>query len=202
MKRGERSATRRMRTRWAFTLIELLLAFMILAIVLAVAWPSLRPSSHEQLRAAAQIVAAELWQARDYAITFNSKYRVVFDVPGNRLYWKHAGNNPALDVLPADVVVESGGDPKMRVLDLGERSALIGRVHLLGAATFDASAKPVEFVEFGPTGSLETARTAMIWLTDGESPSPRYVTIIIDGVTGSVQVGPIDAMGPPGWLFP
>lgn len=201
MKNADLSPAERAQTRWAFTLIELLLAFMILAIVLAVAWPSFRPGSHEQLRAAAEIVAAELWQARDYAITFNSKYRVVFDVPGNRLYWKHSGKNPALDVLLKDAVSNKSGDPRMRVLDLGKREAVIGRVRLVGAAAFDASAKPVEFVEFGPTGSLESARLAIVWLTDGRAPSPRYVAIIIDGVTGSVQVGPVDAMGPPNWLF-
>ncbi|NMC21507.1 MAG: hypothetical protein GYA33_13930 [Thermogutta sp.] len=180
----------------------MVLAFMILAVILAVAWPSFQPSRHEQLRAAAEIVAAELWQARDYAITFNSRYRVVFDVPGNRLYWKHSGDNPALDVLPEDAVLGGSDDPKIRILDLGERSAVIGRVRLVGAADFDASAKPAEFVEFGPTGSLQAARQATIWLTDGAQPSPRYVSIIIDGVTGSVQVGPVDAMGPPAWLFP
>jgi len=190
------------RLRWAFTLIEMMLAFMVLAVILAVAWPSFRPSSQEQLRAAAEIVAAEITQARDYAITFNSKYRVVFDVPGNRLYWKHSGNNSALNILPEDPVLGGGGDPTRRILDIGERSAVIGRVRLVGAASFDASAKPTDFVEFGPTGSLETARQAMVWLTDGTQPSPRYVSIIIDGVTGSAQVGPVDAMGPPAWLFP
>ncbi len=189
------------RSRRAFTLMEMMLAFMILAVVLAVAWPSFRPSSQEQLRAAAQIVAAEITQARDYAITFNSKYRVVFDVPGNRLYWKHSGNNTALNILPEDPLSDGDGDPTRRILDLDERAAVIGRVRLVGAADFDASAKPTEFVEFGPTGSLEAARQTMIWLTDGIEPSPRYVAIIIDGVTGSVQVGPLDAIGPPAWLF-
>lgn len=201
MKNADCSPAQRAQRRRAFTLIELLLVFMILAIVLAVAWPSFRPGSHEQLHAAAEIVAAELWQARDYAITFNSKYRVVFDVPGNRLYWKHSGKNPVLDVLPKDTVSNESGDPTVRVLDLGERAAVIGRVRLVGVAAFDASAKPVEFVEFGPRGALESARLAVVWLTDGIAPSPRYVTIIIDGVTGAVQVGPADAMGPPSWLF-
>ncbi len=187
--------------RWAFTLIEILLVILILAVVLAVAWPSFQPTSHEQLRAAAEMVAAEIWLAQNLAITFNSKYQLRFDVPGNRFILKHSGNNPALDRLPPDAIVVSSDDPTSRIVDLDDKAALIGRVRLVGAATYGASAVPADFLEFGPTGALEGGGQALIWLSNDLKPSPRYVTIIVDGVTGSVQIGPVDALGPPNWLF-
>jgi prepilin-type N-terminal cleavage/methylation domain-containing protein len=76
-----------MQSSRGFTLIELLVVVSIIGILGAMALPRLTDSSNRNsVWTAAEQVASQIRQARLKAITRNTRFRVVFNCPGNRQY--------------------------------------------------------------------------------------------------------------------
>ncbi len=70
----------KLRLSWqAFTLIELLVVIAIMAIAAAIVVPMTASAGNMQLRAAANLVAADLEYAKSMAISRGQMYSVVFD---------------------------------------------------------------------------------------------------------------------------
>jgi prepilin-type N-terminal cleavage/methylation domain-containing protein len=72
--------------RPGFTLIELMIVVVILAIAAAIVVPMASSAGSMQLRAAGNMVAADLEYAKSMSISRGQKYSVVFD-PTNGAYW-------------------------------------------------------------------------------------------------------------------
>jgi len=183
--------------RFAFTLMEVLIVIMLMAIVVALVIPSAAPQTEQRLRAAAHLVAAEVELARDLAITYNTKYKLFFDIKANRIVLTHAGENTALDQLPSELVSNTASDPTERVLDLSSAPGLWGQVRIAACASFDPMLKPQDEIIIGPTGTPIDGKSFLIWLRDGEAQWKRYITIVIDQSTGRVSIGSMNGMAPP-----
>ena len=75
---AECRATRK-RRRWAFTIIEILMVVIILAIAAALAIPMLTSADSMQIGSAANMIAADMEYAKSMAITKGQKFSVVFN---------------------------------------------------------------------------------------------------------------------------
>jgi prepilin-type N-terminal cleavage/methylation domain-containing protein len=70
--------------RRGFTLIEILIVFVMIGIMMAIVIPHFRVSNAAHVRDAARLLATDLELARTRALTTTSKVRVVFDVASQR----------------------------------------------------------------------------------------------------------------------
>lgn len=183
-----------------FTLLEVLMVIALAGVLTAMVLPSAEPSVNEQLRATARILATDLAYARSLAVTNNSRYRVAFDVEGNRYVIEHSGGNPSLDLLPESPFSRTAGRQRQMVVDLDDLPRLGARVRLEAAAELNWSVRKVEEVEFGPLGETAASGWTVIWLGAGSGDRSRYTWLLIHPVTGLAEVGHSTTTAPPQWL--
>jgi prepilin-type N-terminal cleavage/methylation domain-containing protein len=88
----------------AFTLVEVIMVVVIMAIAALLAIPMISSGADFQLRAAANIIAADLEYAKSLAITKQDNYSIIFDAD-NESYEMHDSNGDVVD----DPVRASGG---------------------------------------------------------------------------------------------
>ena len=186
-----------------FSLLELLLVVAIMGILAALVLPSTQPAIYDQLRSTAQIVATDLAYARSLAVTNNSNYRITFELDANRYVLKHSGANAALNQLPQSPF-SSPNDPADRhIVDLDDLPHTGPTVRLAAAATSGTTMQSVGDVGFGPLGQTinadQTTRTdpTTIWLMAGGGNDKKYMTLIVNPVTGLAQTGAYSSGGPP-----
>ncbi len=158
--------------------------------------PRSDPSLHEQLRAAARILAGDLAYGRSLAVTNNSEYRFTFAPQGDRYVLEHSGEGAALDALP-DTPFRSPDDPPDQQIVVFEDLPHVGPTVRIAAATTEGNfSATVGDVEFGPLGETTRVQATVIWLAAGTGSSTRYVPIRVNPVTGLATVGAFTAVGP------
>ena len=162
-----------------FTLVELVIVILTLAIAAALAVPRMGSAASSQLRSAARLVAADLDAARIESLSHGDDPRVVvFDVDTNG-YHLAALSKPTVPIaFPA-----GGGDYRV---SFGQ-----GRAAALGAVTVStlgfANEEDVT-LGFGVYGQLDQPHDATIILAaDGAT-----LTLTVDATTGETAVGPIE----------
>lgn len=183
--------------RSAFTLIEFVIVILLMAIAVGLVIPSAAPQTEQQLRAAAHLVAAEVELARDLAITYNSKYKLVLDTKDNRVVLTHVGENSALNQLPRELVNNTTSDATHRITDLSQVPGLWNQVRIAACAEFGVTIAPNNAIVFEPTGATNNGKSFLIWLKAGQSEWTRYVTVIFDQSTGQVSIGTMSGVAPP-----
>lgn len=181
----------------AFTLIELLIVVAVMGILAGLVLPRSDPSLHEQLRSAAQIMAADLAYGRSLAVTHNSEYRFTFDTDNNRYVLEHSGDDPALDALP-DAPFRSADDPpNQQIVVLDDLPNVGASVRIARVAREANLSQAVNDVEFGPLGGTTRSDQTVIWLAAGAGPSTRYISLRVNPATGLTTVGAYSGDGPP-----
>lgn len=171
-----------------FSLIELLTVIVVMAIIAGVVITSSTPSYHDQLQAAARIVAAELNYTRSLAETNGSKYKLTFDTAGNRLVMQHTGTNTSLDNLPNSVFRRKEDPSNRHIVDLDELDC-INNVSLYRAARLRESIVNASEIEFGPLGETTERYPTLIWLAAGHADARLYLLLAVDPVTGITSIG-------------
>ena len=164
------------RCRRAFTLVEILMVLVLLAILAAVVVPVFQPTTASQLELAAHVLASDIQYCQSLALTNNSDYQLGFNFPLNRYEISHQGANTALDQLPSTAfmlnTVGAGGKPT-QYNPLGDEPGLQGRVllHAVRVGEFGA----ISQFQFDGIGSLNTNNDVTIWLTAGSGkPAAIY----------------------------
>ena len=180
-----------------FTLLELLLVVAIVGILVAIVLPSSQPAVYDQLRSTAQVVVSNLAYARSLAVSNNSNYTVTFDLAGNRFLLKHSGTSAALAILQKTPFVTSSDTANQQVLDLDDIPHVGPTVRLAAAATTGTTAETVASVEFGPLGQTTDGDPTTIWLMAGSGDNKKYITIVVNPVTGLTELGDYTSGGPP-----
>jgi hypothetical protein len=168
----------------------------ILGLVVGLAIPSSEPSIHDQLRAAASILASDLDYARALAVAHSSSYRVTFDIPNNSYSLTHTGSNPSLNKLPRSPFSSVGASSDAFVVDLDELPLLGVGVRLVCLLSANNVAQPVNRIEFGPLGQTTHSDAVTIWLAAGAGQATRYIWLEVNPATGLVTVGQYTAIGP------
>ncbi len=171
-----------------FSLIELLIVIVVMAIIAGVVITSSAPGHHDQLQAAARVVAAELGHARSLAETNGSRYTVTFDIAGNRLVLQHSGTNSALDTLTNTVFSYNNKATNQHIVDLDELDC-IDNVSLSTVAILTDSLVSTTAVEFGPLGETTARYPTLIWLASGPDKARLYLLLAVDPVTGMTSIG-------------
>jgi len=99
-----------------FTLIELVVTLLVLAVAVAVVTPSIGRSS-ENLRARAQVarLTAMLRHAREQAITTRKVHSLIVDPAGHRLAIVTGDEVIVTRTLPADLTIEAVPPPALTV---------------------------------------------------------------------------------------
>lgn len=184
-------------TRTGFTLVEIMIAVVILAVLAALAMPSFNSGVAEQLDATAQVVSADLAQIRQLAVANNSQYRLTFETSENRFYWEHTGTNTALNVLPPTIYSNSANTPTRQYVDLDDLPQMGPGVFLSSVQVLSGGTPAsVTTLEFGPLGATTQTADTLIWLSCGAGDSLRYLYVRVNAVTGLAQIGDLDAVGP------
>ena len=180
-----------------FTLIELLIVVAVMGILAGLVLPRSDPSLHDQLRSAAQIMAADLAYGRSLAVTNNSEYRFTFDTESNRYTLEHSGDDAALDALPDSPFRSPDDPPTEQTVDLDELPRVGMGVRIVEVAAQASTPQSVDDVEFGPLGTTTRSEETVIWLGAGAGSATRFIQLHVNPVTGLTTVGSYSGAGPP-----
>jgi len=178
-----------------FSLLELLIVVMLIAILAALVIPNGSTDIPTQLEEAGLIVASDLNYCQSLAVTFNSTYRVRFDNDGDRYYLEHTGSDASLDTLPRQAMHDATS-PTQHTVRLSEQPRLGSDVLVAAVRAMGSSPSDVSEIEFGPLGETTLAVEHVVWLTAGSGDSQRYLPVSVDPVTGHCEIGDIQRSSP------
>lgn len=162
--------------RPAFTLMEAMVVVLVIGIGSAMVLPMFRDQGAAQLRAAAQLLAADLDAAKIESLTHTDDPRVVIFDLVNHTYHVAASSDPATPITnPFD-------KKPYRVAFGAGRASALGLV-TISAADLDGD----DQLGFGIYGQLDQAAAATVTLAaDGHT-----LTLTIDPATGEATIGAI-----------
>lgn len=179
-----------------FSLIELLMVVTIMGIFAAMAIPSAAPSLHDQLEGAAQTLAGDIAYARNLAVANGSTYALSFDIPNNQYILTYTGTNAALKNLPASPLGTPGDPPTQQTVKLANLPHLGGSVQLYAVYSLATPAQSVTTLEFGSLGQTTRAGSTVIWLTTGTGSATRYLSVLVNPITGLTWIQNFQAQQP------
>ena len=182
------SRSPRRRRAGGMTLIELMIAVSIMALLATVVLPSMQTDSSLTLKSTARVLVADLRLARSYALRHGASYRVVFNLKANSYEVEPVDSTSSPQPAnPLDPNSTAAGMYQVELDRLAMTSQGGARVRLLGVGLRD-SQRPVRDVTFGPAGGTGPDRTedTLIWLTQNSGENVHYIRIVISWVTGQV----------------
>jgi len=180
-----------------FSLVELLIVISIMGIFAGIVLTRFDPSIQDQLRGAAQIVAADVAFARDLAVTNGSTYTVTFDTVKHQYAIEHSGTNTVLDTLPQTPFRNSSDPPDQQITDLLNLPFGGGIVELVAVHDLTPSPVAINDLEFGPLGETSRSFETQIWLAAGQDDTRRYLRVLVHPVTGLTTLGQLQTAAPP-----
>jgi hypothetical protein len=167
----------------------------ILLLVAAAAIPMFQGGLVDQLENAAQIVLADSQRARQLAIANNSKYKLVFS-DARSYYLQHSGTNAALNTLPSWPYAQSS-DPATRQTTILDKLPGLTDVDIVGAVqVVDATRQSINELEFTALGATSRAHPTEVWIAAGQGAARRYLSIVVNPVTGLAEVGAVQVQSP------
>ncbi|MFN3151618.1 Tfp pilus assembly protein FimT/FimU [Bremerella sp.] len=182
--------------RRALTLIEILITVAILGILAAAVIPQFGATAPDQVRGAAQIVAADMDYARSLAISNNSTYLISFSKTRNRYILTHSGTNTSLDDLPDNPFRRPSDDSKSLIVQLSDFPHVGSDVTIAAIVTDEPSPQEVTSIEFDTLGQTTRTQPTLIWLSSSAGAEDVYLPIEINPVTGLTSIGEITTVAP------
>jgi prepilin-type N-terminal cleavage/methylation domain-containing protein len=183
--------------RDGYTLVELLIVVALMGILAGALLPNFNPSIHDQLRAAAQVVAAEFAYTRDLAVTNNSTYELTFDTAAEQFVLRHSGTNTLLDTLP-DSPFHCADDPANAHTTCLKSLPHAGpNVEIVEVYKDSSMPTNVTTLEFGPLGETTRSEETVVWLACGGGGNRMYLPLRVDPVTGLAEIGSVQSTAPP-----
>ncbi|QDU75070.1 hypothetical protein Pan97_20910 [Bremerella volcania] len=187
---------RPMPMRRGLTLIEILITVAILGILAAAVIPQFGATAPDQVRGAAQIVAADMEYARSLAISNNSAYLITFSKTRNGYILTHSGTNTSLDDLPDNPFRKPSEDSKSLIVLLSDFPHVGPDVTIAAIVTDEPSPQEVTSIEFDTLGQTTRKQPTLIWLSSRAGAEDIYLPIEINPVTGMTTIGEITNVAP------
>lgn len=184
------------RKRRGLTLIEILITVAILGILAAAIIPQFGATAPDQVRGAAQIVAADLEYARSLAIANNSTYLITFTTTRNGYILTHSGTNTSLDALPDNPFRKPSQDARSLIVLLSDFPHVGAGAKIATIVTDETSPQVVDSIEFDTLGQTTRKQPTLIWLSSRAGAEDIYLPIEINPVTGLVTIGEITTVAP------
>jgi general secretion pathway protein H len=167
------------RARRGFTLIELMIVMVILAIAAAMVVPMASSAGSMQVRAAGNMVAADLEYAKSMAISRGQKYSVVFDTTNETYKVTDQNGNtishPVKQGFLYTVNFRNDNDSRLNQVDIATVS-----FDGSSAVSFDYLGSPYS----GTGGSVAPLNSGVITLQAGGVTK----TVNVEPVTGYISV--------------
>jgi prepilin-type N-terminal cleavage/methylation domain-containing protein len=184
--------------RRGLTLVELLITITIIAILAAVAIPSLEPGKSDTLSSAAQIVQSDLAYGRSLAIAHGTPYRFTFELTGNRYVLTHAGTNPDFDDLPEHPYKSSDDTSRTQSTRLAELPFTMNPIRIVAVQTITSAGviRSTDRIEFNALGATASADRSRIWLGVGSGTQALYLPIEVDAASGVTSLGALTRAAP------
>lgn len=186
----------RLNARDGLTLIEILITVAILGILAATVIPQFGATAPDQVRGAAQIVAADMEYARSLAISTNSTYLLTFHKTRNAYVLTHSGANTSLDDLPDNPFRRPSDDSKSLIVALSDFPHIGSDVTIAAVTTDEPSPQEVTTIEFDTLGQTTRKQPTLIWLSSRAGAEDIYLPIEINPVTGLTNIGEITTIAP------
>lgn len=184
------------RIRRGLTLIEILITVAILGILAAAVIPQFGATAPDQVRGAAQIVAADMEYARSLAISNNSTYLITFSKVRNGYILTHSGTNTSLDDLPDNPFRKPSDDSKSLIVMLSDFPHIGSDAKIAAIVTDEPSPEEVTSIEFDTLGQTTRKQPTLIWLSSRAGAEDIYLPIEINPVTGLTTIGEITNVAP------
>ncbi|QQE11041.1 prepilin-type N-terminal cleavage/methylation domain-containing protein [Planctomycetota bacterium] len=160
----------------AFTLVEVLMVVMILAIASAIGVPMLSDTTESKLTQAAKLISADIALAQNESITHGDNLRVMRVIEGSDTYW-----------------ISTQSDTETPILDKAQGGSYLvkfgqGRASSLGGITIETvSFNDDEMLGFGLYGQLDEGDDQTITLRKDS----KRICLTIAASSGEVSVGNI-----------
>lgn len=160
-----------------FTLIEVIVVVVILAIVALMAVPMFSSAADIQLKAAANMIAADLEYAKSMAISRQQRYSVVFSSTTDSYEVQDsAGDVIPHPINPGDLAIAFPSDSRLN------------QVEIVSADFDPGSAETITFDYLGSPYSGSPPGTPLISGTITLQADSFTMTIIIEPITGYVTI--------------
>jgi type II secretory pathway pseudopilin PulG len=188
--------SRRDRQSAGISLVELLIVISLISILAGVVVPSTNPSIYGQLQSVAQTLSGDIGYARNLAVSNGSKYRITFDLVGNKYVLEHTGTSAPLDTLPYSPFRGASDPADQQIVRLAELPRVGATPRLQAAYALAGSPTTVTDLEFGPLGETTRSEETIIWLAAGTGSAARYLSIRVSPITGLCWIENFQADAP------
>ena len=179
--------------RRAFTLTEVMVVLVVLAILASLLVQQWNPGLVERLEAGGAAVAADLAYVRGLAVSQATTYEVVADVSGDSFEVQGVAGDGSRFLVPAPAFLPSP-DSSRFIEDLSRLPS--GPVELVTVQISGPPQQGPPTFRFLPTGTVDPPDGVRIWLAVGQGDGRWYLTVDIDGATGRATVGQVQREGP------
>ncbi len=174
--------------RSAFTLIELAVVVVLLAIVASILIQRTDTSVAERLEAAGAVVASDLAYVRGLAVAHGATYEITWNSARDTYQVDRIAGTGMRVAVPPPVFLSSP-DPNRFIEELGALPS--GPCELVGVETVTAPRQTLSSLQFGPTGVVDPPQAIRIWLAAGQGSSRLYLPVTISHPTGVASVGEV-----------
>jgi prepilin-type N-terminal cleavage/methylation domain-containing protein len=162
-------------TRAAYTLVEIIIVILVMAIAAAIVIPNIGSAANNQALSAAQTLQSDLEVARSMAVTTQQPYSLVFsdDLQSYKVVANYAGG-PYLAAAAINHPVNSG---QLFQVHLGSLNGMSG----VTVANVSFGGTP-QYVTFGSLGDPIAPGTVVI-----QSGATQF-TVMVESLTGIITV--------------
>ncbi|WP_339730386.1 prepilin-type N-terminal cleavage/methylation domain-containing protein [uncultured Gimesia sp.] len=189
-----RAKQRHPTSRHGFTLIEMLIVMLLIAILVSVSLISTDSSRSMSLEATARMLVADLRLARNYAIKFNTKYKVLFDLDAQSYEVQHSGSGTL--PVPKNNLAGSAEASDKYIKQLRSDSLNLPDQVLIRQINLKTSRSNVTDLEFGPMGGTGPTRNedTILILSTERNGTTFIFPITVSWVTGQAWVEEIQTL--------
>jgi prepilin-type N-terminal cleavage/methylation domain-containing protein len=180
----------------AFTLLEVLIVIVIIGVLAGMMIPSSTPAIATQLQGMAGVLGRDIAYARNLAVVNNDNYKITFDTANNQWILIHSGANASLNALPTNAFHLPTDSPTQQIVALNSLPGIGGAVQLFAAWALSSPPQPVNDLEFLPVGGTVRAQGTLVWLSAGSGSSTRYLSVLVNPITGLYWIGNLQTTTP------